>query len=72
MNSGGITKRTFCVWAAVAAFIVAMLCAIESSTGGSAEYRGLAVCSFVLGLIFFAGVFVNSFQQNADPDKDQW
>jgi hypothetical protein len=26
----------------------------------------------VLGLIFFAGAWINGFPQSADPDKEQW
>lgn len=61
MTSGGFTKQRACFWAAVTFFIVAILCAIESMTGGDPVYRGLALVGFMFGGISVAGYGVQTF-----------
>jgi hypothetical protein len=70
MTSGGITLRRFSTWAAVAFFVVAMLCAIEFGTGGDGVYRLLAALSFAFGLISVAGVWASGLPKaEEDPDR---
>lgn len=71
MSSGGNVRGRVAFWLAVASFVAAMLCAIESATGGDSIYRVLAALTFVLGLIFTAGVWAARLPQRTDPD-DEW
>lgn len=66
MTSGGNTKQRFCVWAAVAFFIISMLCAVEVNTGGDDVYRALAMVTLALGLISLAGIWANGLPKSPD------
>jgi len=66
MTSGGNAKRHFCVWATIAFFVIAMLCAVESTTGGDSVFRGLALGALVFGVLSFAGVWANGLPKSED------
>lgn len=55
MTTGGITKQQACFWAAVAFFVVAILCALAAITGGGDGYRAAALVAFMFGGISVAG-----------------
>jgi membrane-bound ClpP family serine protease len=72
MTSGGNGKQRFSFWAAITFFIVAILCAIESKTGGDHIFAGVALVAFVFGLISVAGVWANGLLKSEDPDNAEW
>lgn len=66
------TKQRVAFWSAVALFVIAILCAIESMTGGAPAYKALAVGALVLATIFSAGVWALGLPKSTDPDNKDW
>ncbi|QDG90689.1 hypothetical protein [Pseudarthrobacter sp. NIBRBAC000502770] len=72
MTSGGLTMRRFAFWAAVTFFVIAMLCAIESKTGGDDVYRGLALLALVFGTVSAVGVWACGLPKSENPEDAEW
>ena len=69
MTSGGITKRTFCVWATVAFSLTAMLCGFEFMNGGDPIQKVMAIAAVAFMLISLGGVWANGLPKSTDPDE---
>ncbi|MBT2566583.1 hypothetical protein J7I84_08765 [Arthrobacter sp. ISL-85] len=72
MTFGGNIKQRVAFWAAVASFIAAVLGAVEYTTTGADGYKALAVGAFMLGIIFFAGVWALGLTKPVDPSEEEW
>jgi hypothetical protein len=72
MTFGGNIKQRVAFWAAVASFIVAKHSAVEYSTPRAAGYGALALGAFILGIIFFAGVWTLGLTKAVDPSEEEW
>jgi hypothetical protein len=71
MTSWGNTKQRAAFWSAIALFVLAILCAIES-TNGAAIVKGIAGLALLSGLICFVGVWTLSTPKNPDAEAEQW
>jgi hypothetical protein len=69
MTFRGNTKQTAAFWAAVAFFIVAIMCAIESGNSGDPMlFKVLAGFAAVMGLISTIGVWTMGLSKAQTPE----
>lgn len=70
MTFGGNMKQRVSAWAAVVFFVVAMLCAIESTnTSAPGALKAVALISMALGLISFVGVWTMGLTKSPDTNE---
>lgn len=78
MTPGGNTRRRAIMWSAVACFVIAILCAVQSMTGGGSAFKAFALVAFAAGFIMFVGFWAAGLAPRADDDaqtselEDEW
>jgi drug/metabolite transporter superfamily protein YnfA len=72
MTSWGNTKQRAAFWAAISLFVIAILCAIESTTGGGRIYAGLGALAFAFGMFCTVGVWTFGLQKAQNPTDTEW
>lgn len=57
------------MWATVGAFLVSLLCAIQSMTGGDAVYKGVAAAGLVLGVMGVVAFWAAGLAPQVDAEE---